>query len=66
MAQMGNISSWNSTNIGREYFEFTLVPGDAIYYKENEEKYQYMWNITNTTKTTVTFQFTFSDYDIIS
>jgi hypothetical protein len=66
MAQVGDISLWNSTNIGREYFEFMLVPGNDIYYKENEEKYLYAWNITNTTKTTITFQFAFSDYDIIS
>jgi len=42
MAQLGNINSWNSTNIGREYFEFTLVPGNTIYYTENIEEYQYV------------------------
>ena len=28
MARLENITSWNSTNVGQNYFEFMLVPGD--------------------------------------
>jgi hypothetical protein len=55
MARLGNITSWNSTNVGQSYFEFTLMPGNQAFYRENEANYRYAWNITNTTSTTITF-----------
>ena len=42
------------------------MPGDEAYFKDNQAAYQYTWNITNTTKSSITFQFAFNDYDVVS
>jgi hypothetical protein len=55
MDRIVNITQWNSTNVGKEYFDFSFLPGDEKYFSDNVEEYKYEWTVTNTTKTTITF-----------
>jgi hypothetical protein len=37
MDRIVNITQWNSTNVGKEYFDFSFLPGDEKYFSDNVE-----------------------------
>ena len=57
---------WNSTNEGKNWFEFDLVHGGEYFYQDNIDGYEYSWYVLNATSTTITFQFKFNETSKIS
>ena len=46
---------WNSTNEGKNWFEFDLVHGGEYFYQDNIDGYEYSWYVLNATSTFITF-----------
>ena len=48
--------TWNSTNTGKDYFDFELIPCDQQFYEDNKDAYKFSWIVSSANETLIEFQ----------